>query len=234
MSLCSLDIFEERDGGERETRDQSQRDGGDREIRHQTSERCARVKMHFGGKMKKRNRTMFLQQASAEATCDTFCRGSLGLWGGGGVDVASSGAKGIPSFWPSALIITGFVCMYNESTTFGCCQMREQCVSFSASPTGLLLPTTRSAGELRYFVADDMCCTRVREPVNAGIGGSIFDSAIGLGAWLARNREVIDGCAVLELGAGCGKNSRFKSPAHTHTHTPKHTSRAFFSEMVQD
>ena len=176
---------------------------------------------------------MCLQHVSA-ASCDTFCRGSLRLRGGAGVDVASSGAKGIPSFWPSALVITGFVCMYNESTTFGCSELREQSVSFSASPTGLLLPTTTSAGELRYFVADDMCCTRVRETVNAGIGGSIFDSAIGLGAWLARNREVIDGRAVLELGAGCGKNSCFKSPAHTHTHTPKHTSRAYFSEMVQD
>ena len=172
--------------------------------------------------------------ASSAASCDTFCRGSLRLRGGGGVDVARSGAKGIPSFWPSALVITGFVCMYNESTTFGCCQLREQSVSFSASPTGLLLPTTRSAGELRYFVADDMCCTRVRETVSAGIGGSIFDSAIGLGAWLARNREVIDGRAVLELGAGCGKKFMLQVTC-THTHTRlKNTSRAYFSEMVQD
>ena len=190
--------------------------------------------VHFGGKEKRKRKEMCRQHVSA-ASCETFCRGSLRLRGGAGVDVASSGAKGIPSFWPSALVITGFVCMYNESTTFGCSELREQSVSFSASPTGLLLPTTTSAGELRYFVADDMCCTRVRETVNAGIGGSIFDSAIGLGAWLARNREVIDGRAVLELGAGCGKKFMFQvTCTHTHTHTPQTHFKSLFFRKVQD
>ena len=127
----------------------------------------------------------------------TFCScASSGL-------VADSSLR-LPGFWPSMLHITGFMCLSDlspsnvsskdgpqppDTASLGCFLMREHAVTFSATPSGLLLPTlpcSGGSGMMRYYVAgggasgQGLTHVRVSEALDAGIGGSVFDSAIGV------------------------------------------------------